>query len=542
MDVSIAFQGGGARVLELLAAAQACRAHQEEKKLKIIRASGTSAGAIAAAMLATNCDIPKVIEELPKLEREVSKSFPASRLKKAKIAFRWLRGLPIYSEKDVEDLLIKIFAFGGVDALLPLEDLVDKRYELRILRSDIRANTSRDISQNSSERLVDALVDSAAIPFVFRTPKKSNRPELIDGGIFQNLPAIEAAKNLPEGCAVLAFSFDKASRAVSKKTTLLEYGKAIIDSLVDERVESSVLGIKESNVIRLPQHRSTLDFKSIFTENSRRGFNDEVVSIKSKVLAWKDRYYGASGHDLHSTHPVDVAAASSLVRKRALDFFTKAKSATYHASLVRHEVTYEALGLNVVESIQMEVHIDGERNPGLQFLQFNYYAGSDSSLLRDVDLQVYDSNGNSRMALLLPFRIEGSRMGITNLVGLDRPLASGDMIRIVKVEKTYNGLARYEQEGLCWESFRMTPGKTTDRLEIVTHFRDANFPKHHGDARPDEINHREVYEEVGEGNQLKTKTRIDPSYKAGWKSLISEVDLTTLTNGMNFASVVYYKD
>lgn len=542
MDVSIAFQGGGARVLELLAAAQACRQLETEKKLTVFRASGSSAGAIAAAMLVTNCNISNVIEGLPGLEKEVSRYFPAWRLKAACIISRWMRGMPIYSELDVSELLIKIFAIGGVDARRPLEDLVDKRYELRILRSDIQANTSRNVTEKSSERLVDALVDSAAIPFVFRTPKTSSRPELLDGGIFQNLPALEAAKDLAEDHAVLAFSFDKASRTASGKTTLLEYGKIIIDSLVDERVESSAQGIKESNVIRLQQRRSTLDFKSIFTEDSRRGFNDEVVSTKSRIIAWKDRYFGAAGQDLHSTHPVDVAAAASLVRKRALGFFEDSKRTSYHATLVRHEVTYETLGLNVVESIQLEVHIDGSHNLGLQFLQFNYYADSESSLLRDVDLQVYDSKGNSKKALLLPFRIEGAGKGITNLVGLDRPLAEGDSIRIVKIEKTYNGLARYEQEGLCWQTFRMSPGKTTDRLQIVTNFREANFPKHYSDARPAEKNQRILYNEVGQGNQLKTTTEVSSSHKPGWKTLISEVDLASLTDGMNFASVVYYKD
>lgn len=60
MEVSVAYQGGGARVFELMVAAHACRALEQEK-LKIIRVSGSSAGAIAAAMFATECDIERVV-------------------------------------------------------------------------------------------------------------------------------------------------------------------------------------------------------------------------------------------------------------------------------------------------------------------------------------------------------------------------------------------------------------------------------------------------------------------------------------------------
>ena len=97
MEVSIAYQGGGARVLELMAAAQACRLLEQSKKIKVVRASGSSAGAIAAAMLVTKCDIEKIAKGLPTYKDRVEKAFPQSRLNIALIAARLLMRLPIYN-------------------------------------------------------------------------------------------------------------------------------------------------------------------------------------------------------------------------------------------------------------------------------------------------------------------------------------------------------------------------------------------------------------------------------------------------------------
>lgn len=83
---------------------------------------------------------------------------------------RLAKGLPIYDEANVREILIDIFRLGNIDATRPINELV-KNYQLRILRSDVKVNSSMNVTEASSESLADALVDSAAIPFVFRTPK-----------------------------------------------------------------------------------------------------------------------------------------------------------------------------------------------------------------------------------------------------------------------------------------------------------------------------------------------------------------------------------
>ncbi|MCU1132872.1 patatin-like phospholipase family protein [Stenotrophomonas muris] len=541
MEVSVAYQGGGARVLELMAACRACRSIQDESgAIKVSRVSGSSAGAIAAAMHATECDVEKIVRGLPKLKAKVEDFFPSSHLAKWHVLFRFTRGLPIYNEADVRKILIEIFDIGGVDATRPVKELVKKGYELRILRSDLKANSSDNVDENSSESLVDALVDSAAIPFVFRTPKTTNKPQLLDGGLFQNLPTWAAAEGLKPHQTVLAFSFAKNHGTTKESFSLLEYGKAILNSLIDERVEGAIQGIKKDNVLLLKQRRTTLDFESIFSSDAHENFLVDVEGTKESIHDWTRSRYGPNGTDWHSSHAIDVASAAEQMRVHALDFFATNKSKEYSPRLIRQQITYESLQSNNPDTIQLEIHLDGIDNPGLQFLEFKYMPDSEIAPLRKVDVTVQDSNGNARKALLLPFRIDCPR-GITTLLCLDKPLSAGDDITIKKIEQIYNGLTRYEREGMCWQTVRLTPGKIPKMMEIISHFRDADFPLHYGDALPNRATDAPIYIEVGPANQLSTTTAQVPHLKPGWKSLVSKVDLTRLTEGMNFASVTYYK-
>lgn len=188
------------------------------------------------------------------------------------------------------------------------------------------------------------------------------------------------------------------------------------------------------------------------------------------------------------------------------------------------------------------MHLKGSQNQGLQFFRFHYYADSETSLLRDVDVRVYDATGELRKSLLLPFRLDEPTRGIAALVCLDRPLSAEDEICILKVEKVYHGLARYERDGMCWQTVRLTEERTTDNLQIVTHFREQDFPQHYSDARPNRGTDAPIYEEVGPGNQLKTETYEDANLLPNWKSIVSNVNLTTLTAERTFASVAHYRE
>jgi predicted acylesterase/phospholipase RssA len=59
IPIHVVFQGGGARFMALLAAAEALQELQTTNDLRIASVSGTSAGSLAAAMVATNQPIDR---------------------------------------------------------------------------------------------------------------------------------------------------------------------------------------------------------------------------------------------------------------------------------------------------------------------------------------------------------------------------------------------------------------------------------------------------------------------------------------------------
>jgi predicted acylesterase/phospholipase RssA len=67
--VQFAFQGGGARLALLLPVVQAILACEEEGTIQVTRVAGTSAGAIAAALVAGRADMKALVDHLRAMAR-----------------------------------------------------------------------------------------------------------------------------------------------------------------------------------------------------------------------------------------------------------------------------------------------------------------------------------------------------------------------------------------------------------------------------------------------------------------------------------------
>ncbi|WP_143043345.1 patatin-like phospholipase family protein [Sphingopyxis sp. YR583] len=283
MQVSLAYQGGGARVIELMAAAKACNVAVDEGRFEVIRVSGASAGAIAAAMHATGCDITAIVDRAHTLKGKVEQHFPSTRLRKRNAVPRLLFGYPLFDEKHVRELILELFRLGGVDAECPIRDLPLKVPQLRIMRSDIRFHNASAATETSEARLVDALVDSAAIPFAFRLPGTAANPEILDGGLFQNLPASAAMADLQAGQVALGFSFPKEDAPDLRSASPLDYGKAILGSLLDERIADATTRIKPGNIIEIPNRRSTFEFAQAFLDTMRAQFSEDGACLRQRA-------------------------------------------------------------------------------------------------------------------------------------------------------------------------------------------------------------------------------------------------------------------
>ncbi len=539
MQVSIAYQGGGARVVELLAAVEACRAAEAEGRMEIVRLSGASAGAIAAAMHATGCDIQKIIFEAPSLQSHVMRYFPANRLRKRNAIPRLLRGLALFDEKHVRELLLRMFDMGGVDAEKSIRDLViGRKCELRIMRSDIRFNNVSAATEASEARLVDALVDSAAIPFAFRLPGVSADPEILDGGLFQNLPARAAMDGLTSGQVALGFSFPKEDAPDLRKASLLDYGKAILSSLLDERIDDAAQQIKPSNIIQIPNRRSTFEFSRIFDKSVASQFSEDVADIGRRLENWIRTMERMDGPDWHSDHPADVAEQAARTQTEVAKFYDDVSTGGYHARSISHEVIYQSFNRDMPDIYTLRIEIHGDRNEGLQFLQFFFY-DSDTGPIKKTKIEVLGSNGEARLAMTLPLKIAGKRVR-GSLLCLDRPLSPTDVITVVKTEESFDGMIEYETKGFCYQTVGLGPGRTTDRLLITVHFPNEFAPAHFSDAsrdRPSDT--KQLSEEVG--LHVSTTSSMSKTARTGCRTLTNEAKIDGSSELRRFVKVGYYR-
>jgi predicted acylesterase/phospholipase RssA len=118
--IQVAFQGGGARLALLLPVVHALRDLEEAGTLVISRVAGTSAGAMAAALVAGQANMAALLEHLRGLEDgTLEKAFPAldkARLhRKLRLLGRlFLRNRPLASDAPLADLLARAFKASGI--------------------------------------------------------------------------------------------------------------------------------------------------------------------------------------------------------------------------------------------------------------------------------------------------------------------------------------------------------------------------------------------------------------------------------------------
>src|SRR5262245_52770709 len=165
--VQIAFQGGGARFVEMLPIAHAFSlAH--EKNLLITRVGGSSAGSICAALVARNADFVRVrqfirthgkarVKELRRWRMKPTEDVWLRRAKNVVATYTALRGSALFNTGALRDFLTALFD----DALLTVDPrqpgVVFDKYrkasragvELVITGSDLA--TSKGVTLNGND-------------------------------------------------------------------------------------------------------------------------------------------------------------------------------------------------------------------------------------------------------------------------------------------------------------------------------------------------------------------------------------------------------
>ncbi len=208
MNIQISFQGGGARLVLLLAAAEAVRELEKEGVIRVTRIAGTSAGAIVGAFLAGELDLNGIRVSLSTKEgQELLRKFKVPKYWFTKLwaGLRLGMGRQMWKDATLRNWIRKQFEpLVGRDVWPTFAQLKKK---LIVVSTSLDSGTA---DKRTDGDLTSALIDSAGLPFCFKTWGSGGNTVHVDGGLCENLPVEDLiAKSETDG-RVVAFSFAPA--------------------------------------------------------------------------------------------------------------------------------------------------------------------------------------------------------------------------------------------------------------------------------------------------------------------------------------------
>jgi predicted acylesterase/phospholipase RssA len=257
IQLQFVFQGGGAKLVPLLAAAHAVHDQADNLGYSVKRVSGASAGAVVAAMLAMGLD--------PAVFRERLLRLATTHMDQIIKPFWWgsyvraLFGQSIYDSRIYRKLLHDLFANGP-----EIPHLKNRKIDIFIHATDIKNGTYKHYTGDNPEDTVEeALFSSSAIPFLFQNFK--DRGSFIDGGLIDNFPTEALLADVSAKGDVVGFSF-RRTEPYRFDTGLKSYLASIVFTAMDYSVERSMKQMPAENVYFIPTTLTTLDFQRALQE------------------------------------------------------------------------------------------------------------------------------------------------------------------------------------------------------------------------------------------------------------------------------------
>jgi predicted acylesterase/phospholipase RssA len=247
--VQFAFQGGGARLALLLPVVKAILDLEAAGEIVVTRTAGTSAGAIAAALVSGRAEIDKLEIDLRTKCRdkpeEIKSIFPSISnqfLTKAFIMWQLIvRNKPLADEGLFAKFLEGCLRLCGIAPdLNPLK--MDRA--CFIVSSDLSIRGKTAISPDA--KLLQELVNSCALPYVYRTSGT-----VFDGGLVANLPVDElTSRPGKEFGPIIAvcFSEEAYSRATNGR---LNTAMAIMDASIASKTRDLRKVVPDNFVLSL---------------------------------------------------------------------------------------------------------------------------------------------------------------------------------------------------------------------------------------------------------------------------------------------------
>lgn len=314
MNVQFAFQGGGAKFVNLLAAASAIQDRQKNGDITVTRVSGTSAGSIVASIVASKAPVEKIggflINEganfQDKIAGEFANGFNPWSINKIPQSFPKIQFLSIigklrsgeafFSNVELLNFLTEMYT----QSLGYVPDTIHDAEEASGTKLII---SSSNIDKAEGEKFFDkdpfirSIVNSCALPFIFRSTSDLKNNPYVDGGLCDNLPAEILSENKEDFGEILAISFKRTPDPFEKptfKNSTLDYLLKLFDASMNNNIMRTKQILGDSNFLNIDSTLNTLDFKSALTQHYKKDESEAIIEtetfkeIKSKVGRWID--------------------------------------------------------------------------------------------------------------------------------------------------------------------------------------------------------------------------------------------------------------
>ena len=254
IPIQLAIQGGGAKITHLLAALEAVQSLQRRGIVRVTRIAGTSAGAIAGALLA-GVDMQRARDVFEAHRDQLLRAFPPTTAR-FRAAWCLLTQRPFWDAAPLRRVLVKLLA--------PRERLGDLAIPLVIVAADL-TNMRPCVYDQPHEPLISSLMDPAGIPYVLRTPPGRGREAyriVVDGGVCENLPSDQLAYS-PEQGEVVGITFS-TSRDGTPLCGLLDFARALLETALNTSVLRAQLALGPNNFV-IRTEAGSFDFARAFS-------------------------------------------------------------------------------------------------------------------------------------------------------------------------------------------------------------------------------------------------------------------------------------
>lgn len=385
VPVQVVFQGGGAKLCVLMAVCEVLQQFEQNKRIIINRVAGSSAGAIAAVMLASKRSMELYKTEL----RTVSQKYvPHLTPWKWRAALRVFNGGSYFESLNLEDFF---------------DDLFCKQSTLKIIRdlptnSDVYFTDLYSLQSRSAppdEPIPKALAKSCRYPFAFAGFKSGNTE--VDGGLSLNLPVDAIKADESTRGSVIGVGFTEKFGA--KKSGLLSYTQQLFSASINNGVLRSEAILGRQNVFRIDTDIGTFDFAAALQE----GLGVHYELVKGQFAAWLEvwlREFSSTPSDEFPTIPrlvrpplSNVPLPSAVIRE--IDDRLKSEPSTNAISVwsCDYAILDSAAKFNGRYATRLTMKFTVSRP--VHVLQFDFEAGRGSFMSSNLGCSAMNSRGEA---------------------------------------------------------------------------------------------------------------------------------------------------